>query len=241
MITVGIDLAAQPKGTVSCRIEWSGRDVIVHPPKGRLDDAALISACEGADKVGVDVPFGWPEEFAAAIAAHRRGEHIGNGSIRRQRYRATDLYVQSQTKEWPLSVSTDRIGVTALRAARVLNPSDRAGRGTVVEVYPAAALKRWGFNPKGYKKKKGAAVRANLLAKFCDGIGAWCAIPGEVRKAFIESDDALDAFVSALVARASALGLCDGVKDEERAKVEGWIALPAADGLKRMIDPEVKP
>jgi len=56
------------------------------------------------------------------------------------RYRRTDLWIREETGIVPLSVSTDRIGVPALRIARALAIEDKAGNGTVVEVYPAAAF-----------------------------------------------------------------------------------------------------
>lgn len=231
MVTVGIDLAAQPEGTVCCRIVWRPDEVLVEPPIGDLDDAALTSACEGADKVGVDVPFGWPEEFADAVAAHRAGKPIGAAPMRQLRYRETDLYVHQETAKWPLSVSTDRIGITALRAARVFTPTDRSGQGQLVEVYPAAALRRWGFDSNGYKKKEGRETRAALVASFCGAIDSWCAVSGPVREAFVDRDDAFDAFISSLVARAAALGLCDPPTDARRAAIEGWIALPRREAL----------
>jgi hypothetical protein len=60
----------------------------------------------------------------------------------------------------PLSVSADRIAHAAFRCAGLLarlaalgEPVDRAGSGVVVEVYPAAALRRLGLTHRGYKSR----------------------------------------------------------------------------------------
>jgi len=52
-----------------------------------------------------------------------------------------------------------------------------------------------------------------------------------------EDDDNFDAFVSALVARAAVLGLTDPIPRgmRWRAMREGWIHLPAADSLPRLV------
>lgn len=41
-------------------------------------------------------------------------------SVRDLSYRLTDLFVRDAAGLWPLSVSTDRIGIVAFRAARLL-------------------------------------------------------------------------------------------------------------------------
>jgi len=52
-----------------------------------------------------------------------------------------------------------------------------------------------------------------------------------------ESNDCFDALIAALVARASALGLCEEIPGEllETAEREGWIALPLVGSLERLI------
>ena len=49
-----------------------------------------------------------------------------------------------------------------------------------------------------------------------------------------ESDDALDALVCALVARAAEVGAVRAVGDCDRARCEGWIRLPTPDSLSRL-------
>ncbi len=60
--------------------------------------------------------------------------------------------------------------------------------------------------------------------------------PG-AREACIESDDALDALLAALIARAAALGLTvpPGADDLELARREGWIHLPQKDSLAALL------
>jgi hypothetical protein len=64
----------------------------------------------------------------------------------------------------PVSVSTDRLGVTAMRCAHLLHRwsngqhIDRTGPGRFVEVYPAAALVRWGLSP-----SKEASIAAHTV------------------------------------------------------------------------------
>jgi len=90
---------------------------------------------------------------------------------------------------------------------------DRSGRGRFVEVYPAAALRVWKL------------TRADVAER----IGH-----SELRG---RTDDELDAFISALVARAAARGLCEPVpaEEEENASREGWIALPLPDSFERLL------
>lgn len=106
------------------------------------------------------------------------------------------------------------------------HPVDRAGAGPVVEVYPAASLVLWRHDHRGYKGSKGAAGRHILVDKLCaneswldfGGFGDLCR----------RSDDALDAVLAALTARAAVLGHVHDVPAEklQAAEREGWIALP---------------
>jgi hypothetical protein len=51
-----------------------------------------------------------------------------------------------------------------------------------------------------------------------------------------QNEDCFDALISALVARASALRLCEPIPDDllEPARREGWIALPLNGSLERL-------
>ena len=233
MRTLGVDLAAQPKGTAACEINWETGDVWV---RNGADDADLIRAARdtlgSGGLVAIDAPFGWPVEFVQAISRHAAHERFGSAATPELRLRRTDRRVSGRL---PLSVSSDRIAIVAFRAARLLDelgPLRRDGSDRVIEVYPAAALRRWGLERPGYKKDAGArgwissAIEAALPAL---GIAA-------VRVSFGASDDALDALIAALVGRAKSLDLVDPIPadDVDVALVEGWIWLPTADALRRL-------
>jgi Protein of unknown function (DUF429) len=241
MRSLGIDLAAEPAGTAAFEIAWGDGAATGVLHGGGLDDRRLLELIGTADKVGIDCPFGWPRPFVAAVAAHGDGVawpgrgRGGAGYRRSLRYRLTDEVVRERVGWWPLSVSTDLIGVPAMRCAGLLDalaaggqPVDRGGGGRVVEVYPAAALKRWGLPHRGYKKGKGAAVRSAALDRLLAML-PWLAMDEVALERCRGDDDAFDALVCALVARAAALGLTTGPDpgdQAERAVAEGWIHLP---------------
>ncbi len=76
-----------------------------------------------------------------------------------------------------------------------------------MEVYPAAAFALWGFNAVGYKRRTGAQARLRLLQAIEDATKEWLDLPPDVRALCQRSDDALDALIAAMVARAAAIGL----------------------------------
>jgi predicted nuclease with RNAse H fold len=234
MQTLGVDLAAEATNTAACLIEWQDGCATVLDIATRCDDRQLLQMIQAADRVGIDVPFGWPNEFIDAIASHRSLGRWPGSDRTSLRFRATDRFVTSRTRLWPLSVSTDRIGVTAMRCAYLLDqiaqkgePVDRSGAGKVVEVYPAAALAVWGFDPKRYKKIRGRQNLGRLVEQLV-GNRPWLALTSQARRQCEESDDVFDALISSLVARAVALGLTHMPPPEhvQRARLEGWIHLP---------------
>ena len=249
MITLGVDLASRPERTAACAIEWAdGRARVVDVACGQ-DDEALLTRIAGADKVGIDAPFGWPAAFVDAVARFHAGGPWPAATVQTLRYRETDRVVAARTGRWPLSVSTDLIGVPAFRAARLLSrlaevgeKVDRAGGGRLVETYPAAALRLWGFASTGYKRREGQSSLGRLLSALRKRTASWLDVDAATRRLCARSDDALDALVAALVARAAALHLCTPPPAEHAAAaaVEGWIALPAPDSLDVLagVDPE---
>ena len=227
-MTLGIDLAAQPVNTAACFIRWKKNFAKVEVPRLGLTDEQLVKLFGRADKVGIDVPFGWPTAFVEAILSNHRGDKWPSYSTIKLRFRATDLHVHDLTGRWPLSVSTDLIGVVALRAAPLFEQLcggisiDRTGKGKLVEVYPAAALNRWGF--RNWNKKESSKLTRTFLMK----TSGWLRVNHQAKVALEASRDAFDALVASLVARASAKGLCEPIPIGcvERAKAEGWIAVP---------------
>jgi hypothetical protein len=236
MLTAGIDLAADPKRTGVCEIDWATPMPAVTIGAGVFGDQELAELVVRAERTGIDSPFGWPDRFVAAIQAYHEDGRWSAGSERGPlKLRETDLYVHAQTGRQPLSVSTDRIGVTAMRCAHVLQlvqerggTVDRSGMtGSVTEVYPAAALRRWQLDPVGYKAPKATEKRRDLLSSLERALQWPEQLPADVRAACIATDHVLDALLSALVARAAARGLTAGPPDSAGlAAREGWIHLP---------------
>ena len=247
MITLGVDLASQPERTATCRIRWrtaSAATAVDTLSKG-ASDSRLIELFRGPHKIGIDAPFGWPVSFVQAIHGHSTATVWPTSDVADLRFRRTDRVVRERLRRWPLSVSADRIAMTAMRAARLLakvaeegEVIDRSGGGRFVETYPAAALSIWGLPSKGYKgENEGAtAVRAEIVDGLAEKLGSEFTLSEEVRRKCLESDDMLDALVAALVARAAARGRCEPTAPEDcfLAKTEGWIALPHADSLERL-------
>jgi hypothetical protein len=248
MLTTGVDLASQDARTAACVIDWSADRAVIAELTVGVDDAAITDLITASEKTGIDAPLGWPVAFAEAVALHSRTGswppayvHTDNTAFR---YRRTDLRVWSTTGSAPpLSVSTDRIAIPAMRAAAVLSrlpvrvPLD--GTGAVVEAYPAAALRRWGMASRGYKGQGGAAVRASLVDVLVTTSSSWLDLRDSEVQLCKSIDDAFDALIAALIARAAGLGLVDPIPDEDRemARREGWISVPNAGSLGLLTGP----
>ncbi|WP_125133044.1 DUF429 domain-containing protein [Microbacterium sp. 10M-3C3] len=242
MITVGVDLAAADAGTAVATISWAGGVARVESLVLGASDAGVVAAASGADRVGIDFALGWPDAFVAFVSAHAEGDVApdGGGDWRRMlAYRETDRAVRARTGRWPLSVSTDRLGLTALRCAGLLGrlaatglDVDRTGGGDIAEVYPGASLRLWGFDTTRYRVDPDArgALLAALRAE-----APWLDLGGHDALT-IRSGDAFDAVVAALAARAVALGRTTppDAAQLRRARREGWVHLPAA-GLAGLV------
>lgn len=241
MLTAGVDLSTQRGKTAVAVVRWDGGSARVTDCYRPTDDGFVLDLVRGAAKVGVDSPLGWPDEFVRFLTDHsvaavevRAGE-TGEQQRRRLTWRLTDQVVRAAGHQ-PLTVAADKIGHVAMRAARLLAllaaeqlPVDRAGSGVVVEVYPAASLKRWGFAHRQYKGTANTGARLALVEDLRRRL-PWLDL-GVAADACRASDDALDAVVAALTARAAALGFCPPPAAEQRAQAarEGWIALPCCD------------
>ena len=236
MITAGVDLASQPENTGVCQLLWSGGAVRMEQLGGRLDDSGLTALLRSpAEKIGLDVPFGWPRRFAELVRRHSEMRSVEGGGMKLLTHRATDHWVHKNSGRWPLSVSSDRIAYPALRAAPLLQGMPRDGSGTVLEVYPAVALRIWGLVDSGYRGPGGRGQRARMVEQLLQalpGLPDGAVDPGQL----VADDNCLDALVAALVARAAACGLCEPIPPENRADalVEGWIHVPLAGSLVRL-------
>jgi predicted nuclease with RNAse H fold len=241
MRTAGIDLSSQDRRTAACIVSWCDGAATVESLHVGVGDAEIVDILGHVDKAGIDVPLGWPSAFVDAVAQHGRAgtwptDYI-HADTKAYRYRRTDLHTWHTVRGAPpLSVSTDRIGIPAMRAAALLSKVRPRvaleGSGVVVETYPAAALRIWGFSSSGYKRPENTSVRAALVSTFLAKAG-WLSISAEQQSQCEASDDALDAVISACVARAAALGLVHPVPDveAEAARREGWIMLPTKGSL----------
>ncbi len=226
MTTLGIDLSSMPPGTAACAITWGKRRAMAGPPHLACDDARLDALIADADVVGIDAPLGWPAPFAAAVGEwtlSEWNETIRDGLMLRE----TDRDIARRTKTRPLSVSSDRIALPAMRAMALLRRhggTDRSGDGRFFEVYPAGSLAAWGLTPaQSYKHAtaESRAARRALLAELRRRL-PWL----EVADDYAENTDALDALLAALSARAAAQGLSGRPRttaQAERARSEGWI------------------
>lgn len=253
--TYGIDLASQPSRTGVCWITW-------HPDGSAWADCPCVGGEDGdllhqmlrddVVRVGIDAPFGWPNEFVDSLDQYRQtgtwdGRPLGDYSFDdRLRWRKTDRVIHELTGLSPLSVSTDKIGAVAMRCARLLDaywqrqaaPPDRSGVGKAVEVYPAAALRAWGISPLDHSEDPGAykgkhpvarSRREKLVADVVERTSGWLDLSEKARHECQKHDDCVDALLCALIARAAHVGHVREIDDPTIATTEGWIALPNRD------------
>jgi predicted nuclease with RNAse H fold len=254
--TVGIDLASQAGKTACSAIEW-GDSLAVVSFGSDTSDSGLLAFMSSATKVGIDCPFGWPVDFVAAVSAHSRHEpwppqdHTHSEELRNLRFRETDRRIAAQVNgRWPLSVSTDLIGVVAIRYARLASrlaaaghDVNRDGSGLVAETYPAAALRHWGVKSRGYKGAHSAQHLPTMVDEVLT-LMPWLRFSSdEAERQCRTSHDAFDALVCALIARAVDRGESTApttAEDGHLALIEGWIHVPTegACGLLAGRSPE---
>ncbi len=247
MRTIGVDLAAQPKKTWTASIIWTGNSAQVVSVNGECSNDEIIDASRSADKVGIDCPLGWPDPFVNFVVDHRKLEFRIDQKIDGWRsdllYRRTDTAVRRATGLIPLSVSADKIAHLAIRCAGLLSQMtesglavDRSGlTGLIAEVYPAASLKRWAFKYKSYKNEKKLGALSTMFDRLKDA-APWLAF-GTFDEICRSNDDAFDAVIAAMTARAVAIGLTTPPDEESiaLARLEGWICLPAQDSFQRLV------
>lgn len=157
-------------------------------------------------------------------------------------YRYTDRALTVPGTGTPLSVSAAYLGVTAMRCALLQDrwaseawqqPAPRDGSGRLVEVYPKAALRAWGMDPKGYKggpgdrAAKARESRRRIVDELAQAVERWLDL-GPVEDLCVDSGHVLDGLVSALVAVAAKSDATQTASDAEvpMALLEGWIHVP---------------
>ena len=245
MLTAGIDLSSQASHTAACVIDWSGGRAAVTDLTVGVTDGTISALITEVDKVGMDVPLGWPISFARAVANHSEDgswpADYSHADTSMYRFRKTDLWVwKTFETSPPLSVSTDRIALPAMRAAALLSRLPERprldGSGVVVEVYPAATLRRWGFPWRGYKRHENSDARCELVESVWQRTSSWLTIGDAEIDRCRSSDDALDALIAALAARAAAVGLVEPVPPSFHAAAlrEGWISVPRPGSLDEL-------
>ncbi|MCA2213103.1 DUF429 domain-containing protein [Jidongwangia harbinensis] len=253
MRTLGVDLAAADVRTAIAVVEWSDGRATIQAARLGVSDDQIVDAIRLADKVGLDCPLGWPATFVSFVVAQQHGRLPPPGYTdgarwrRALAYRLTDEIVRAETGLVPLSVSADRIAHAAFRCAALLarlaaegRPVDRCGDGVVVEVYPAAALRRWGLTHRGYKTPGGGSGPGPLVDELA-AAAPWLSW-GPHEELCRRSHDAFDAVLAAIAARAAAIGrvLAPDATQREAARTEGWIALPTGR-LGELVPPASAP
>ena len=237
MRTAGVDLASRDDRTALAEISWSAAGAVLESVTMGVGNDRIIAVADDVALIGIDCPLGWPKPFTDLLVAARAGAvtpDAGSTAAQKQAlaYRRTDSEVRIATGHWPLSVSADRIAYPAMRCAgllgRLASNGHRVRRSgvdsRVVEVYPAAALRRWSVPTAGFKTDPAARVelveRLVRLTPWLDwsGFAPLCT----------EEHDALDAVVCAVVAGAVVRGRTTRPAADllELADEEGWIHLP---------------
>jgi predicted nuclease with RNAse H fold len=234
---VGVDLAATPQKTGVCVLEGS---TVVSILRGSTSEGThpdwITPYCAGADVVAVDVPFGWPKPFTEALAGYLVGDRMGLDK-NRYRLRKTDFWIKENFPPLnPISVSTDKIGVTAIVGTLLLNalssdfalsPTESQADRSVIEVYPAVSLLAWGLPFRGYKNGEEASrMRRAILRKLQHEFGLDLA--ERQSEVLAASEHCLDALIAALTAQEYARGAVFAPEDpqDDTLKTEGWIWAP---------------
>jgi predicted nuclease with RNAse H fold len=225
---VGIDLSTDPGKCGVCVLEDAlityvglGDSALQHPQW-------LLVHCAGADVVAIDVPFGWPKPLVDSLASYVIGVPL-NRNRRQYQLRTTDLWVkQTLPLSNPKSVSTDKLGSTAIVGTNLLHDLSRKGFGlspqesgahpTVIEVYPAASLQAWGLS--GMRKED---VIGSLKQKFAFTTSK---VNG---KTILTNAHCFDALIATLTARAYVDGDTSDPPSDipcDVLRAEGWIRIP---------------
>jgi phage terminase large subunit-like protein len=71
VLTVGVDLAAEPVNTAVARMSWTADGAEVEELVVGADDAVLVEQIAAADKAGIDCPLGWPRRFVEFVVQHQ--------------------------------------------------------------------------------------------------------------------------------------------------------------------------
>jgi len=227
---LGVDLASQPKKSSLCVVEWDERPSVVELVRPAFDDL-IVERAATVDATGIDCPFGWPSPFVETIRRHHDGLATAgiDAAPRDLRLRTTDQWIRANhIPRDPLSVSTDRLGIVALRGIGILERiagagADRSGGAGVYETYPGGSLAKWGLRSTGYKDPAATDERREIV----EALAAHVDLAGTAPQ-LIANDDDLDAVITAVVTGLAWMGLTTSAPPEHHdvARVEGWIHVP---------------
>jgi len=240
VLTVGVDLAAEPANTAVARISWTAGYAEVERLVVGADNAVLGEEIATASKAGIDCPLGWPRRFVDFVVQHRDGvfaapvDVAGKDWRRLLANRETDLVTRHVVGLVPLSVAADRAGGEAVRRAAGavggrgwFGGPQRGGRGGGgvsrgrIEALGAAVPRLQGRRERRGARRGGrpAGGRDTLAAVRClrAGVPAVrpCAGRGRCR--------------AQRPRRRGRPATSPTVEQTAAARTEGWIALPNGD------------
>jgi len=251
--SIGIDWATKPKGRGAVILRSDDGNIAVTDIRDPLvvtdSEAVRLATEEPAAVVAVDIPFGWPAEFASFVNAWSVvGQDQPVPESLDFRFRATDKAVKDKKRcgKTPMPVSADKFALGARLWAEIAREQGWAGRvdvdgskagsdpAPIIEVYPGASLRCFGLKSEGYKgdKDKAKSLRVALVDKL---VGMFkVSFVGSFKPASLaRTDNELDAFVAALTGLAY-LGKLPNWKvempstegEKSLAPKEGWIFFP---------------
>lgn len=237
--TWGVDLSTNPKNTAAVCIDWSTPSARVIEFRSPMDANDLVSLIADHRLAwwGVDVPFGWPIEFARFVARHLDGPttiaYDADSWASPLRLRRTDRTLMAgdpPRRMNPLSVAHDRLGSVAVLWAYVeqalskATPAlriDRSGMtGPLFETYPTAIRVQWNL------PKRGSDGERDVIAGRIERAGINIDVLRD--SGTMATEHVWDALLCALAARARQLGDHAALTPEDLpiAVHEGWIHLP---------------
>jgi predicted nuclease with RNAse H fold len=81
VLTVGVDLAAEPRNTAVARVRWTQTSAEVQAVGVGADDPVLVEEIAASDKAAIDCPLGWPRRFVEFVAQHEAGAFVAPADV----------------------------------------------------------------------------------------------------------------------------------------------------------------
>ncbi len=242
MQIIGIDCASKPEKTGVALGEYQNNTIFIHTvfmgnKKQSIADL-LFPYLKTNENIllAIDAPLGWSEPMGRLLAKHQAGEPIEEEQDRFFR-RITDTFIHQQTGKLPLEVGADRIARTAHSALKIIGELRTKGfhfqmvweanfleksKKTlgVIEVYPGATLKQYGFISSAYKGESDGekTKRLEMIANLETHLPTITQFPD-----LQDNADMLDAAICLLCAKDFIEGKSMPPTDITLAKKEGWI------------------